>query len=435
MANRTWGDPANPRQQPTDNDIVAAELENGSGNFVWRFGTELVNYLATKFSRLVSPAVAGNFAGLDAQGQATDSGSNAASFEAAGAVATHDASGAAHGGVQSDFAAHKGAGGAEHAAATGAAAGFMSAADKTAHDAHIASTANPHGVTAVQAGAIPTVGTADGDLIPYDGTSYYKLGVGTNGFVLTARPAGALGAKLVWEAVSASSSPLTTKGDIYGRNATADARIPVGANNTVLTADSSEATGVKWEVAQFFSPTQAQGDLIQRGAGADDERLAIGTAGQVLTVSGSAAAWAAPAGDVSGPGSSGNNNLSAWSGTGGDTLIDTGINAAAPVLRNATAEIDTGVGYTSDAPRQLAGGTNETVNPALGNYVEITGSTGTTTLTAGANVGTVVYYVPVGVSIGLTGFTVGSGSKADPGDTQARLCICTQGPINRAAFD
>jgi hypothetical protein len=43
----------------------------------------------------------------------------------------------------------------------------------------------------------------------------------------------------------AGSSPLTTKGDVWGFS-TVDARIPVGTDGQVLTADSAQALGVKW---------------------------------------------------------------------------------------------------------------------------------------------------------------------------------------------
>ena len=45
-----------------------------------------------------------------------------------------------------------------------------------------------------------------------------------------------------------ASSPLTTKGDLWGYD-TADARLPVGSDGHVLTADRAEALGVKWSAA------------------------------------------------------------------------------------------------------------------------------------------------------------------------------------------
>jgi hypothetical protein len=51
-----------------------------------------------------------------------------------------------------------------------------------------------------------------------------------------------------WVTIGGSASPLTTKGDLYTYS-TADARLGVGTNGQVLTADSAEATGLKWATA------------------------------------------------------------------------------------------------------------------------------------------------------------------------------------------
>lgn len=51
-----------------------------------------------------------------------------------------------------------------------------------------------------------------------------------------------------WVAIGGSASPLTTKGDLYTYSTT-NARLGVGTNGQVLTADSAEATGLKWATA------------------------------------------------------------------------------------------------------------------------------------------------------------------------------------------
>jgi hypothetical protein len=48
-----------------------------------------------------------------------------------------------------------------------------------------------------------------------------------------------------WVAVDSGTSPLTTKGDLFTFS-TVNARLGVGTNGHVLTADSAEATGIKW---------------------------------------------------------------------------------------------------------------------------------------------------------------------------------------------
>jgi len=83
--------------------------------------------------------------------------------------------------------------------------------------------------------------TTKGDLASFS-TVIARLAVGTNGQVLTADSAQALGVK--WAASPALVN--TTKGDLSGYN-TAAARVPVGANDTLLAADSTDALGVAYK--------------------------------------------------------------------------------------------------------------------------------------------------------------------------------------------
>jgi hypothetical protein len=126
-----------------------------------------------------------------------------------------------------------------------------------------------------------------GTLLVGDGAgSPTQLSVGTNDYVLTADSTEASGVK--WAAVSAGSSPLTTKGDIYTYGAS-DARLPVGTNETALIADSTQSTGNKWGVLQEAGGGTAQstystGDVLYASASNTLSKLSAGAipGGQLL---------------------------------------------------------------------------------------------------------------------------------------------------------
>jgi hypothetical protein len=119
-------------------------------------------------------------------------------------------------------------------------------------------------------------------------------------------------------------STVTTKGDIIvATAASTPSRIGVGANGYVLSANSSTATGLEWiandqgDITAVTAGTgisgggtsgavtitnsmataiTTAGDLIKGTGSGTFDRLGIGSSGQVLTVSGGVPTWASAAG-------------------------------------------------------------------------------------------------------------------------------------------
>jgi hypothetical protein len=118
----------------------------------------------------------------------------------------------------------------------------------------------------------------NGDLYYYN-SGLSNLTIGTTGQILQVS---ALGFPQ-WADLPPSVS-VTTKGDIQTYS-TAPDRLPVGTNGQVLSANSGTSTGLEWIDPPATSPTTTQGDIIIRGA-AQDERLPIGAADQILVSNG-----------------------------------------------------------------------------------------------------------------------------------------------------
>lgn len=85
---------------------------------------------------------------------------------------------------------------------------------------------------------------------------------------------------------------LVTAQDAGGADAVTAVTVAPGTTGQVLTV--GDAGLPVWRAPSASSPTTTRGDLIRRGASAD-ERVALGTAGHVLTSDGTDAVWAAPA--------------------------------------------------------------------------------------------------------------------------------------------
>ena len=138
-------------------------------------------------------------------------------------------------------------------------------------------------LTGGSGGASLSVNTK-GDLQGYD-TAANRVPVGTDGQVLTADSAQALGIK--WATPSSGSGvSVTTKGDLQGFTTVA-ARVPVGSNDQILTADNTQAAGLKWAAPASQVSVTTKGDLQTFSTVKD--RLAVGTNGFILTADSTAA--------------------------------------------------------------------------------------------------------------------------------------------------
>lgn len=142
---------------------------------------------------------------------------------------------------------------------------------------------------------LSSLADAKGDLlVGLADNSIDRLGVGSNGKVLTADSAQTSG--LAW-ATPVLPSLIDAKGDLVAGSAPDTVvRLPVGADGKVLAADASTTSGLAWITppSDSGSALTTKGDLLARSASAI-VRLGVGANGKVLTADSSATsglAWA-----------------------------------------------------------------------------------------------------------------------------------------------
>lgn len=152
-------------------------------------------------------------------------------------------------------------------------------------------------------------------------------------------------------------SPLTTKGDLYTYD-TDDQRLAVGTNGQVLTADSAEATGMKWATlpSGFSDPMTTRGDVIIRNASNATDRLAVGTNGQVLTSDGTDISWQTPSGGSGGT----------TQGTDGNTYNIRATNEGA-TTGNARGELSVDLQTSKNNSSQVASGGASAISGGIRN--------------------------------------------------------------------
>jgi hypothetical protein len=151
-----------------------------------------------------------------------------------------------------------------------------------------------------------TTVNAKGDIIAATADdTVTRLGVGSDGQVLTAASGQSTGLQWQTPAAAIPASLLDAKGDIIA--ATADntaARVAAGTDGYMLYADSSQTPGIRWGAPPSGTGipatiADAKGDLIAATAADTVARLAVGTNGQVLTADSTQTTgvkWATPSG-------------------------------------------------------------------------------------------------------------------------------------------
>ena len=127
-------------------------------------------------------------------------------------------------------------------------------------------------------------------MIYFNGTDNVRLGLGTAGQVLTVSgSAPAWAAAAVGTVTSVAFSGGTTGLTVTGSPITSSGTITLGGTLAIANGGTGQTT--KTAAFDALAPTTTTGDLIYFD-GTDNVRLGIGSANQVLTVSGGIPAWA-----------------------------------------------------------------------------------------------------------------------------------------------
>lgn len=115
-----------------------------------------------------------------------------------------------------------------------------------------------------------------------------------------ATPVDAAWGQDVQDAIESVYDLVTTKGDLIVATASGTIeRLGIGTNGHLLTADSAQTTGAKWALDPVFDLVTTKGDIVAATAADTLARLGVGSDGQVLTAASGQATgmfWAAAGG-------------------------------------------------------------------------------------------------------------------------------------------
>jgi hypothetical protein len=149
---------------------------------------------------------------------------------------------------------------------------------------------NGNSIVSAAGGDIAITPDTTGDVI-LDGIKWPQAD-GTGGYVLSTDGAG----QTSWVANSGGfTDPMTTNEDIIKQSGGVPARLGVGTNGQVLTVTGG-VVGWAASAAGFADPMTTRGDVIYRDATNTTARLAVGAANYVLTSDGTDVSWAAASG-------------------------------------------------------------------------------------------------------------------------------------------